>query len=101
MHPGFDPGNWYRPFKRKTIEYNSCIYQPGGWKQPSRFMAMRIFKDLKPPSDQPQQCVLLEDDKYTYRIFCTDLTGSAHQVIAEYDNILKHELNWQSPPKVD
>ena len=83
--PVFAPGNWYQPFKRKTIEYNSCIYQPGGWKQPYRFVAMRIFKDLKPPSDQPQQCVLFEDDKYTYRIFCTDLAGAAHQVIAEYD----------------
>jgi hypothetical protein len=83
--PVFDPGNWYRPFKRKAIEYNSCIYQPAGWRQPCRFVAMRIFKDLKQPSEQPQQCVLFEDDKYTYRIFCTDLAGPAHQVIAQYD----------------
>ena len=26
--PVFDPGYWYRPYKRKPIEYNSCIYQP-------------------------------------------------------------------------
>jgi len=83
--PVFDPGNWYRPFKRSCIEYNSCIYQPGGWQQPCRFVAMRIVKELKQPSKQPQQCVLFEDDKYTYRIFCTDLAGPAHQVIAEYD----------------
>jgi len=83
--PLFDPGNWYRPFKRNAIEYNSCIYQPGGWQQTCRFVAMRIVKDLKQPSNQPQQCVLFEDDKYTYRIFCTDLAGPAHRIIAEYD----------------
>ena len=29
--------------------------------------------------------MLFEDDKYTYRIFCTNLAGPAHQVIAQYD----------------
>jgi hypothetical protein len=29
--------------------------------------------------------VLFEDDKYTYRIFCTNLAGPAHQIIADYD----------------
>ena len=46
---------------------------------------MRIPKELKQPSNQPQQCVLFEDDKYTLRIFCTNLAGKAHKVIAEYD----------------
>jgi hypothetical protein len=23
--PPFDPNNWYRPWKRKNIEYNSCV----------------------------------------------------------------------------
>ena len=83
--PIFDPDTWYRPFKRKPIEYNSCIYQPGGWEQPCRFVVMRIPKKQKQPSNQPQQCVLFEDDKYTHRIFCTNLAGQAHEVIAEYD----------------
>jgi hypothetical protein len=83
--PVFDRCQWYRPFKRKPFEYNSCIYQPGGWGQPCRFVAMRILKEQKPPSNQPQQAVLFEDDKYTYRIFCTSLAGPAHQVIAQYD----------------
>ena len=84
--PIFDPDKWYRPFKRKPIEYNSCIYQPTGWGQPCRFVVMRIPKELKQPSNQPQQCVLFEDDKYTHRIFCTNLAGKAHHVIADYDN---------------
>jgi len=83
--PIFDSVTWYRPYKRKPIEYNSCIYQPGGWEQPCRFVVMRIPKELKQSSNQPQQCVLFEDDKYTHRIFCTNLAGKAHQVIAEYD----------------
>jgi hypothetical protein len=83
--PIFDPDTWYRPFQRNPIEYNSCIYQPGGWEQPCRFVVMRIPKKLKQPSNQPQQCVLFEDDKYTHRVFCTNLAGKAHQVIAEYD----------------
>ena len=59
----------YQPTSRKPIEYNSCIYQPGGWKQPCRFVVMRIPKEQKKPSNQPQKCVLFEDDKYTYRTF--------------------------------
>jgi len=30
--------------------------------------------------------MLFEDDNYTYRIFCTNLAGRAHEVIDEYDN---------------
>ncbi len=83
--PVFDSNQWYRPFKRKQLEYNSCIYQPGRWGQSCRFVVMRILKEQKHPSNQPQQCVLFEDDKYTYRIFCTSLAGPAHKVIAKYD----------------
>jgi hypothetical protein len=83
--PVFDSDQWYRPFKRKPLEYNSCFYQPGRWGQPCRFVVMRILKEQKHPSNQPQQCVLFKDDQYTYRIFCTSLAVPAHQVIAQYD----------------
>jgi len=83
--PPFDPDGWYRPYKRKEIEYNSCLYQPTGWGCACRFVAMRIPKEKKKASKQPVQCMLFEDDNYTYRIFCTDLAGKAHEVIAEYD----------------
>lgn len=83
--PPFDPGKWYRPFKRQDIEYNSCLYQPTGWGCVCRFVAMRIPKEKKKGSKQPIQYMLFEDDNYTYRIFCTDLAGQAHEVIAEYD----------------
>ena len=84
-NPPFDPKTWYRPKKRKPFEYNSCLYQPTGWQSPCRFVAMRIPKELKSPADKPLQCELFEDDRYTYRIFCTSLRGKAHKVIIEYD----------------
>jgi len=83
--PVFDPAGWYRPWKRKLIEFNSCVYQPGGWDQPCRFIAMRVPKEQKHPSGQAQQCMLFEDDNYLYRIFCTNLAGKAHHVVIKYD----------------
>lgn len=83
--PPFDPNAWYRPWKRKDIEYNSCTYKPIGWDVECRFVAMRIPKEQKQASNQAVQCELFEYDRYTYRIFCTDLPVKAHHVIAEYD----------------
>ena len=83
--PPFDPNTWYRPWKRKDIEYNSCTYKPIGWDVEFRFVAMRIAKEQKQASKQPVQCELFEDARYTYRIFCTTLIGKAHHVVAEYD----------------
>ena len=84
-NPPFDPNAWYRPWKRKDIEYNSCTYKPIGWGLECRFVAMRIAKEQKQASNQAVQCELFEEQRYTYRIFCTDLPGKAHHVIVEYD----------------
>jgi len=83
--PPFDPTLWYKPKKRKAFEYNSCVYQPIGWETPCRFVAMRFPKDLKAPVGEPIQYELFEDDRYSYRIFCTSLYGKAHKVVAQYD----------------
>lgn len=84
--PSFDSKTWYRPWKRKDIEYNSCIYKPTGWGVECRFVAMRIPKEHTKKPGQAIQCVLFEDDRYTYRIFCTSLNGKPHTIINEYDN---------------
>jgi hypothetical protein len=55
-----------------------------GWEAPCRFVAMRIPKAKLAPNQQ-EQCVLFEDDNYTYRIFFTNLSGSAHEVVGRYD----------------
>jgi len=83
--PRFNPNTWYQPKKRKPFEYNSCMYQPSGWQSAQRFVAMRIPKEKSAPPGQPIQCELFEDERYTYRIFCTNLTAKAHKVIAKYD----------------
>jgi hypothetical protein len=46
---------------------------------------MRFLKDEKSPPGKPVQCQLFEDDRYTYRTFCTSLSGDPHKVIGEYD----------------
>ena len=76
--PPFEQDTWYQPWKRRDTEYNSCVYQPISWETPCRFVVMRIPK-------QQEQCVLFDEDAYTYRIFCTNLSGPAHKVIDEYD----------------
>ena len=85
--PPFDSQRWYRPLKSRGIEYNSCVYQPFGWKTSYRFVAMRLPKQQKPSTgaNHPVQCALFADDCYTYRIFCTNLSGSAHEIISQYD----------------
>ena len=42
---------------------------------------MRIPKNIKSRAQQE----LFEDNRYTYRIFCTSLSGKAHEVINIYD----------------
>ena len=81
----FDSSTWYRARQRKDTEFNSCVYQPLGWDVPCRFVAMRIPKDVASGSTQPVQCALFEDDRYKYRIFCTSLSGCAHEIISQYD----------------
>jgi len=82
--PQFDPKAWYRPSRNEEAEFNSCMYQPTGWGQACRFVAMRIPKKPEETKSQPQQ-ELFEKDPYTYRIFCTNLNGKAHEAIERYD----------------
>ena len=84
-NPPFDRSKWYRPWKRKSVEYNSCEYKPIGWGRVCRFVAMRIPIVETKPANQMIQCSLFEDENYKYRIFCTDISRPAHKVINEYD----------------
>jgi Transposase DDE domain group 1 len=83
--PPFNPGSWYQLRRRNPIQYNSCVYQPIGWQFPCRFVAMRIPKEQNSSPLQPLQGELFEEDRYTYRIFCTHLRGKPHKIIAQYD----------------
>jgi len=81
-NPVFDNHRWYRPHKRAAAEYNSCLYQPVGWSQPCRFIAMRLPKE---PDAKNAQQPLFDEDRFTYRVFCTNLHTSAHKAIGIYD----------------
>lgn len=83
--PPFDPRRWYQPRTSNPTQYNSCLYQPLGWKFPCRFVAMRIPKEGDTAPGQLLQGELFEEDRYTYRIFCTDLRGKPHKIISKYD----------------
>jgi len=76
--PPFRQKCWYQ---YKDYEYNECWYQPRGWERPCRFAAMRIKKEQKEGQSTP----LFEEDRYTYRIFVTNLSLRPHNVIARYD----------------
>jgi hypothetical protein len=80
--PVFDNRRWYRPHKRSAAEYNSCLYQPMGWKCPGRFVAMRIPKEQAAKNTQQ---LLFDEGRFTYRVFCTNLRTSAHKAIGIYD----------------
>lgn len=83
-NPPFDPRKWYKVKRKDEVEYNECIYQPMGWDVACRFVVMRI--PVKESLDGGSvQIELLEDSKYMYRIFVTNLKNKVHQVIAEYD----------------
>jgi len=83
-HPPFDLAEWYKAGREETVEYNECLYQPMGWEQACRFVAMRIPKEELEAAG-PVQLELLEDTRYKYRIFVTSLPQKPHQVIKEYD----------------
>jgi len=83
-NPPFDPTKWYKVKRRDVVEYNECVYQPMGWDVACRFVVMRI-PEKESLEGGAVQMPLLEDSLYVYRIFVTNLTKKAHQVIAEYD----------------
>ena len=83
--PLFDPQTWYQPLKRSNIQYNSCVYTPTGWGKACRFVAMRISIEETVPAGKMIQCKLFEDDRYKYRIFCTNIGRKPHEIINDYD----------------
>ena len=76
--PPWPDRGWYR---HGPAEYNACEYQPAGWDQPCRFVAMRI---RQAPAGE-RQLKLLDSENYVYRVFATHRPGRPHRVLAEYD----------------
>ena len=62
--PPFDPTSWYRPWKRKNIEYNSCIYQPTGWGVACRFVGPCEFQKRR-----------LKSQAKLFNVYCLKMSG--------------------------
>ncbi|MDZ7260957.1 MAG: hypothetical protein ONB05_02400, partial [candidate division KSB1 bacterium] len=73
------------------VEYNSSVFKPPTWDKAYRFVVMRILQTDTEKAN-PQQTELLNEPVYKYRIFVTDLKGSAHRVIDIYDKRVNRNL---------
>ena len=62
----------------KTDAEGQCefLYQPEGWKQAYRFIALRYSKKKPPPAPEtPEQYQLFDTPEYSYRVFVTNISG--------------------------
>lgn len=82
--PPFVSNRWYSVRGQPGVEFNSCVFKPATWSKAYRFVVMRIRKTAAEKAT-PQQSDFFDDADYKYRIFVTDLKGSAHRVIDVYD----------------
>lgn len=59
----------------KTDAEGQCEfwYQPEGWSQAHRFLALRYAKKKAPTAQQPEQYQLFDTPEYTYRVFVTNM----------------------------
>jgi len=82
----FDRSAGHRPWKRKLIEFNSCVYQPGGWRA-AWPLCRRCGSPRKQerPSGQAQQCMLFEDGQLLVSDLLHESAGKAHDVVIQYD----------------
>ena len=75
-------------------------YQPEGWGQAYRFIALRYQKKPKPAAaDEPEQYQLFDTPEYTYRVFVTNMKRAIDLLVWFYDqragaeNLIKEANN--------
>jgi DDE family transposase len=74
-------------------------YQPEGWKQAYRFIALRYEKKAEPKADEPEQYQLFETAEYKYRAFVTNMKDAIDKLAWFYDqragaeNLIKEANN--------
>ena len=74
-------------------------YQPEGWSQAYRFIALRYEK--KPPREarEPEQYQLFDTPEYSYRVFVTNMKGAIDRLVWFYnqragaENLIKEANN--------
>ena len=73
-------------------------YQPEGWGQVYRFVALRYVKTKTPEPGQAEQYPLFETADYTYRVFVTNLKDAVELLVWFYnqrgaENLIKEANN--------
>jgi len=75
-------------------------YQPEGWGQAYRFLALRYEKKpTAPEADQPEQYQLFDTPEYTFRVFVTNMEGPLDALVWFYnqragaENLIKEANN--------
>ena len=75
-------------------------YQPDGWGEAYRFLALRYEKKREVgAADEVEQYQLFATSKYIYRVFVTNMDGSVHSLAAFYnqraaaENLIKEANN--------
>jgi hypothetical protein len=85
----------------ETLADAECdfLYQPEGWNEPFRFIALRFLKPPKTQPDTPEQYQLFATSQYLYRVFVTDLEGPVYRLVKFYngrcasENLIKEANN--------
>jgi Transposase DDE domain group 1 len=75
-------------------------YQPEGWSQAQRFIALRYRKKAKPdPENKPEQYQLFDTPEYSYRVFVTNIEDTIGSLVWFYnqragaENLIKEANN--------
>ena len=86
---------WDRHLRAEVADF---LYEPQGWEQPRRFVAVRtpIERERR---NAPEQYQLFEGEKYSYRAFVTNWKTSVASVVQGYagraaaENLIKEANN--------
>ena len=76
----------WKASRHKGAEEADFVYQPEGWGQPCRFVALRFPKAPSRREEAPEQYQLFETSAYTYRVFVTNLKGPVYRVVDFYNH---------------
>lgn len=74
-------------------------YQPQGWGQAYRFLALRYEKTAEPQASESEQYQLFDTSEYTYRVFVTNMEGTVDVLTWFYnqragaENLIKEANN--------
>jgi len=92
--------HWKRSPRTDADGQCEFIYQPEGWAQPYRFLALRYTqKPGEREAEQPEQYQLFDTPEYTYRVFVTNMDGPLDALVGFYrgrataENLIKEANN--------